>query len=927
MRRLLWVCSSIVAAFPLHLAAAAPIEQVPVTPPVAAVAERFGVDVARARAQFVPEIIRLIYSVPPSRFTPLNIPAPPRGAPATGPLVDLPLPRSVWTDVVLRRQVPIDQLLAAILTDRRAALLCRGLAAADDETLAFYEAHPALLAFVYEHAPGAFASYASSFTVHGGRIVLPGGDAAEPLWRAVTHQSPAAPEAFLRALLVEPEARLAYLFDVLTTAQPASRAFALGSWIDDEGVRLARFQALAAAVHVNFREWHVEELPFARPLNDLAILLLRIVTDDHGQPQAPARRQFWAAALDASPALDTAAEVRASAHPLIDAAWLVQATTGDMYSRGDKLDQIAFGQRVFRAAPDTDAVAAVIREMPTRRMLLLGLERIGIRNPDVYESALRKARATLDGGAARFWTLAQLQSALAIVERMERSQTIDRSQAEALCQSLFAVPLTDGAFRGQLADWYENALGPRMLSGSTWEARTIVAIAGGPTPGHPEVEWEGQTYRLDLAYAERRRMQQVRSRQGGPSVDVGLQIARLAARVKAATSIEVLRAAAADVQHIVADNGADLARPSPATFAPGVTPPRDPREWLTRIAEDLERDARAGDLRRAARSAEALTEVADIVLGHAMLSMAYAMHLGDPEGPALLGANVALRHDFGLSRTGTEGRARGPWAQPRQDFNPGVPWHVAGSVIGLDVALAPLSLHRLTLDGLATPPPLSSIEREAFAVNVAMLNGRELTDIGRDRVAVAIERGRARVGALARNPADLDRVTDEIALDGWRGRTVRWVLQNDPDSIENQFSLAELLVLGGPEAASDEWGANGLVAFGCLCIRFPEPRTWRILTGRPQFAMLAATNVEMNLEMAQRLSALRLPASLLPAILATAMQDFVDNVAPTDANDTVALRRYVRAMSRNAVADYIAATATLDGPLVSPDAAADELVP
>ena len=40
-----------------------------------------------------------------------------------------------WNTHIFKRPIPRDQLLASILLDRRAALLCRGLLGADDETL------------------------------------------------------------------------------------------------------------------------------------------------------------------------------------------------------------------------------------------------------------------------------------------------------------------------------------------------------------------------------------------------------------------------------------------------------------------------------------------------------------------------------------------------------------------------------------------------------------------------------------------------------------------------------------------------------------------------------------------------------------------------------------------------------------------------
>jgi len=921
-RVLLW-CITIVAAFPLQASAATPaITHVPVTPAVAALAERLGMDVSRDRGRFTPEIIRRIYSPPQSRRVPLEIPAaaPSAADVAAAVKVDVPLSAEIWSSAVFRHAVSSELLLQTILVDRRAALVCRGLGAADDETLAFFAEHPALLTFIYERAAGAFAAFADSIHVRDGHLVVPGGHEAETLWLSVAHVSPSDADGFIRALFFEPGARLAYVYDVLASASPGARDFALGLWMNDEAQRARRFEALAVAAHGSYREWHVEDLPFARPLNDLALLLLRIKTGEHGAPSPPAQRRFWAAVLDASPTLDGPGET-GGGHSLIDAAWLLQASAGDMYSRGDRLEVFAFGQRVFgsRADAESDTTAAVLHEMPSRRMLLLSLERMGISAPEVYAAALRQAHAAVEGGGDRFWTVAQQEGAVAFLARMMLTGSIRQPDAEALLRSLFALPIADGELHGDLAEWLQSALAPHLPKADSWEGRLIAGLAGGPTPGNPRVEWEGQVYSLDLAFAERRRIEEVRKRQGGPDLDIALAIARLGRDGLHVNSADEVRPLVAAAEKMLSESAAMLARPQ--TMPAGVPNPRDGREWLQHAAEEMDKGARANDLKRVARAADSVVALGDMVLGHAMLSIVYAIHLGDPEGPALLGANVALRHDFGFGRRDGDGRSRGPWAQPRQDFQPGVPWHVVGSLVGLDVALAPLALHRLTMDGLSTPPRLQSIEREAFAVNTALLNPRGLTDADRDQIVAAIARGRQRVNAA--DPADFEKLEAELRLDGWRARTVRWVLQNDPASIENQFSLAELLRLGSGDRPLDAWGANGMLSVGCVCARFPEPHTWRILAGRMQLPMMAASTVEMNLEMAQRFAELNLPAALIPSVLATAMQDFVDQADPADPNDLAALAEYPRRISSNLMADYIAATATLDGPLVAVAAAAD----
>lgn len=838
---------------------------------------------------------------------------------AAWPLIEVPLTPELWSRAVFRRAVPAEQLLASILADRRAALLCRGLLAADDETLAYYAEHPALLSFIHERAPGAFAAFAGSYRVRDGQLVVPGGEAARTLWESAIPARTGDPEAFIRALLFEPDARPAYVFDVLATASPESRAFALGLWLDDPLLRARRFQAMLGEARTAFREWHVEELPFARPLNDLAILLLRIRATGTGEPLPPADRRFWGSVFDAEPSLALQGQLAATTHSRVDAAWLLRATGGSMYVRGERLDQFAFGQRVFgqRAPLDSEVAASVLHDMTTRRMLLLALERVGITNPAVFAAGLRQARQAASGGADRFWTLAQLQGVQALIVRMVPVGTIDVRAAEGLLQSLFRVPVAEGGFRGELAAWFQATLEPHLPRGESWQARAVEAVAGGATPGAPEVEWEGERYRLDLAGAERRRIEAVQSRQGGPDLDTAFAVERLARRARQVSTSAEASAVADEARQLMSSVGGLLARPAAASMAPGVPLPRDGRDWLTRAADELDRAARSDDPRRAVRAGEGLLPLGDIVLGQALLSLVYSMHLGDPDGPALLGANVSLRHDFGLARRDGENRSRGPWAQPRQDFQPGVPWHVAGSLVGLDVALAPLALRRLSMDGLANPPKLQSIEREAFAVNVALLNPRRLDDIARDRIVAAIAKGRARLRAVGGSPAEFDRLEDDLSLDGWRSRSLRWVLQNDRSLVENEFSLAELATLGGLEpSAFDAWGANGALPFGCLCPRFPEPRTWRVLAGRTQMAMMAASTVEMNLELAQRFAALRLPAALLPSVLATAMQDFVDTADTADSNDVGALSRRARALGRNAVDDYVAATAALDGPLV-----------
>src|SRR6185503_16991037 len=150
------------------------------------------------------------------------------------------------------------------------------------------------------------------------------------------------------------------------------------------------FRMLANACLNGYREWRPSDHPFSRPLGDLALLLLRIRLDDAGAPLAPAARTFWATALDVDAGLSGSSEA-----PLpggqdgpVDAAWLVSAMADlDMYARTERLDQFGFGQRVFAGGTDPQAAEA-LRLYRANRMLMVALDRMGIRTAATYHAAL-----------------------------------------------------------------------------------------------------------------------------------------------------------------------------------------------------------------------------------------------------------------------------------------------------------------------------------------------------------------------------------------------------------------------------------------------------------------------------------------------------------------------------------------------------------
>jgi hypothetical protein len=509
---------------------------------------------------------------------------------------------------------------------------------------------------------------------------------------------------------------------------------------------------------------------------------------------------------------------------------------------------------------------------------------------------------------------------LALLARMRWVGTLDVPRTHALITSLLEIPLGPFAqLRGGVLRWLASELRSAIPAGDTMEDAISAAVSGPGAATHPRIEWEGDSYRVDLGEAERTRIARVRERQSGATIDLALEIAGLAERLESAPpTLDVAR----EVRERLATVNEELSRQDrrggivdQESLPPGVVPPPRPQESLQIALDELGRVDGPATLPLAARAAAELWEAADRAGAQALVALVYAMHLGDPEGPALLPGDVSRRHDFGLGQRDTEQRLRAAWMMPLQDVSPGVPWHIDGSLLGLDVAMASMGLRRLVSDRVLAPT-LSSNERETFVVGWGLMNPFDLTDAGQAAIASAIENGRRRVGRL-KEPADAARLAGQFRMDGWRRRALQWTVVNEPERVESLFALHELLALGSPPGEIDlsPWGAPALISEGCLCTRLPSPGRLPLLMGRRQIGLLATAVPDLNLHIARTLAGLRLPARLAKYVLSAAVVDFVDEVRPTDPDDWLSLVRGAALVPREQIEDYVAAAAA-DGPLV-----------
>ena len=741
-------------------------------------------------------------------------------------------------------------------------------------------------------------------------------------------------DRFLQQLFELGEGRLAYLYDAIGELDPPRQAFALGLWMPNATTRVERFKTMAVGVGA-YREAHLRTVPLGRASYDLLMTLWRVTVGADGAPAAPASRGFWSRVFAGSELPDDAVrQLRGIEEDPIDAAWLVESIgPSDVRVRAERLDQIAFGQRLFgEAATEARAdVFVAVRALGRYRMLMWTFERIGIREPAAYAAAARQAAriGALDGRRG-FEAQAQFQGALAIVARMAAVTTIDARKAQALIAQIVALPLReDGRYAGAVARWLRVDLAGAIKKADTAEAAVLAAMSGPPSGDGPvarAVTWEGQPYRLDLGAAERARLRLVRDKQEGAPLDAALALAAAAAALAGETRAQAeLDELTERLTAVAADLPRRIGREGDETSPSGVPPAPNAREALHKINEELARDLHNKDLKRATRAAVPLAELSETVLADVLLSIVYAADVGDPDGTVLLAEDVSRRHDFGFGARDAAVRLRQAWAVPHVEVTPGLPWHVGGSLLGLDIGLAPLALRRLNFERVLEAPRLTSNERDTFALSVSLLNPFALRDADRDAIADAVARGQRRLGALrnggqaaARAAAEsaFDAIADELSMEGWRRRAVRWMLVHEADRVPSMFPLTEVLVLGGGRDGDlHAWGMAMIVVQGCACSRLTPPGRWPTLLGRPPLGLTASAVPDVHLHVAIMLKELRLPAAVAKVVLSGAVQDFIDDARPTDDADWLSMARAARAATRDRVEDYLAA-ATSTGPFV-----------
>ena len=742
------------------------IHEIPLRGGLHAALNVFGDRLAGDRGLFLLEVIRRVYDSPitvqkNTREALLQtLLAHLDRAPASADpseTVPLPLSPAIWNETVFNGTADTGTLVTSILRSRNASLLYAGLLSLDDSTRAWLATQPQLLKeLATVHAPSLVIA-ADALRVEGNVVRVPGGEAAEPAWRALVGKEPREAAGFIRAVLTLDEGRLAYFYGAMAQLTPAQLRFALRLDAKDPADRVAAVRRLFDVFGRVGGIWKVAERAFWRPTLDPALLAADLAQEADGSPRLPGTRAFWTAAFDAGaqgrPTPASAAKALAGGEPA-DFPWLCdQIFKGGAVAQRQPYEMVLFASRVIkRITPENvqDALDSV-HAVATYPALVTVLERARVTDPAVYGIAARRAGqlAAIGDFEKQRRLLGQFQGSIALLTRAAIRKSLSTDAVSALIASLSAVELSERQeSEGGIARWWVEAINAHGRTGQNppggaadWIGdpstqryhdavspldREVVRLLAGAVPAEPTlIDWEGMRYRVDPSWAEGTRLGKLLGDRARPYLSSAAALAEVADALTASRST----AKRADREGRAGASGDRVAGIGQSA---GTSAPR------RRGGPNLEecRRGRRSPSSACRRPPGARADRAR-VCGGVRSGRPHAHRVRRCRGAARFRpapVRPPRRVAVPRGRLGSHARLARDRIAPR-------PRRAARGVLARSRLVASASVH----------PTINDADRRVLIEAVALIEAASLNDADRDRIVASIQKGRARLGA-ARTP-------------------------------------------------------------------------------------------------------------------------------------------------------------------------------
>jgi hypothetical protein len=826
---------------------------------------------------------------------------PPAPAEQASSALPLPLP-GFWQEAFGTGNSP----LVHMLRSRAALLTYHGLMALDTDTLTYLSTHPTLLrGFLASGvSSAAFATFGHSLRVDATGVVTPGDDDA--VWEHLVGHSPANVEPFVAALFQRDAGRLAWFYDTVSGLPEPTRRFVLAA-DRPAAERPAAVQAVYRRfAAVDATSWQIDTRPFHRPAFDgaVALLVLELRNGRVGPEWWPAifegvtQRADWSASRPAT----TAATDREA-----DAQWFFDWVFAVPDQAQRRFAAVRFAQRMFASEPRESAphIHAALGSMLEMPLLMTSVERMGVRDPETLDAIARAAHATTHaGGEGRVIpSLARWQAALGLLEQVQRRTGLPEARVTGLVRTLAAIAPTDAdAAAGSVAAWLHDQLLPALVGQATADpALEDTFLRAATTPrggGRPSFVWEGLPYVIDEPAVALKSATAIRRSRTGPQLQdlVELHRVRLALLSPTPPTPDAARQLAARLERL-----------GPVVALVNHRNDQRIRDFA-RVTESI--DATTAD--RVMRQLPAITAALDAVTEAVVGSLLYALAVS-PTSEPILYPEAWTRHSLEQPALPPAPSGR-PWRdvawQLPTDYGFGGGTQLIGAYLAVDVALVDSQLVRIISESLPVPGVVETTMRRGL-IEPLVLGGLQAPHGIASSHLADLAAGRQLIDQWTDT-----RPTDGVivaslrgaTVDAWRLNVIAWDVGRSQPAALRHLTTTELAWLGATTRTRDDdtlgWSGSSRLIDGCLC-RLPARRiTHEQMRGR-RLGVQALRPHDIVLRLAELLTSLGLDATLVPAMLPLALQDWLDRSRPAWSDDWEAFTTWPRALTVERVEEYL----------------------
>ena len=839
--------------------------------------------------------------------------------------VPLPFGLKAWRETVSAPGLSAEDAFLYFLKNVRASRMLVALHDLDPETreelrvlLEDPKGRPIAWKVLYEEALDSFSRYPEALVLRGGRFVLPGGPAADPIWAETFGVPPSQPRAFLEALYRKDDGKGAYVVDVLQHL-PDEKARELLLGLGPGGFR--RMYASIDSAE-NHERTHRDPYDFAHLAPFVSL----------SQGPAPAIAVSGRAEFPRNEAelARVVAEERDGAGTREDSLRRLFGHDVTTSAGGFPAQRrFLFLSRLLADNPNlADPGLIVLLDRGLDRFLpaYALLEDIPFSRPEL----VRRYVFTLDRlerrGTSRQGEVAAglFQADAVLLALLTRAGSLDPAQAESLFAALLDVPLFAGEDSSPARDearlfhWLSGRLLPVLRenarqaerSGSE-EGRDPDALIESALVGaaHPSwMTWRGGRYRVDPAAEEVSRRRAFRETQ----------------RLAWVADLETWHDLREKVLAAAEGRELDGAKAAAAELSEGLGVGPD-AEGLRggagdeRIDKTEKRASEAAAAIAATRDAAGLSavpghlEALDALLAErhleAMLGHVYAASAGNPDNLYYQDPSFVKRHSFRSVESGGVPVRTAFTATELVEQQDGGGSRVSGSLFGLADVLGLLHADQLAYRGGARIP--SETIRSGLVAPIWRMSVSRLDDDGLEVVAAScratVEFAQELAGspprerflawdALARDLVPRSRLAELAALDTAPSekslapylspsdlyRIGRRLLSKPPSPdtaalpavSRGREAMARLEKKYGPAGSRErlaEFGPRATAYAGCTRLADMEMPPYERLAAYRRPEMLSERLYDLKIAVACRVAEAQLPAAVLPVVLPAAL--------------------------------------------------------